>query len=152
MSVMPTQARALLLQLPTNASEKPTSATEIQTTKVTATIPAAPTQVVSLAGKNTTKKANMNSTGNTNMLTKSLVLAEITVSSIHKAGVKREHVDQWVSGAVNPKTLTCIQEIQETQQALLETMMKLKLTILFFLQKFGDAVDLVTPPLQSTEE
>ncbi|EGZ14202.1 hypothetical protein PHYSODRAFT_361357 [Phytophthora sojae] len=32
-----------------------------------------------------------------------------------KANAKREQVDQWVRGAVNPKALTCIQEIQETQ-------------------------------------
>ncbi|KAG3108314.1 hypothetical protein PI124_g12575 [Phytophthora idaei] len=36
-----------------------------------------------------------------------------------KANTKREQVDQWVAGAVNSKTLACIQEIQETQSALL---------------------------------
>ncbi|KAE9007973.1 hypothetical protein PR001_g16827 [Phytophthora rubi] len=36
-----------------------------------------------------------------------------------KASSKREHVDQWVRSVLNPKTLACIQDTQETQQALL---------------------------------
>ncbi|KAG7375258.1 hypothetical protein PHYPSEUDO_002218 [Phytophthora pseudosyringae] len=45
--------------------------------------------------------------------------AETARSINAKANVKREQVDQWVGGAVNPKALACIQEVQETQQALL---------------------------------
>ncbi|KAF4131887.1 hypothetical protein GN958_ATG18920 [Phytophthora infestans] len=37
-----------------------------------------------------------------------------------KANAKREIVDKWIGGAVSPKTLACIQEIQETQSGLLE--------------------------------
>ncbi|POM68614.1 Hypothetical protein PHPALM_15211 [Phytophthora palmivora] len=44
----------------------------------------------------------------------------VTAGAINSnAGVKREQVDQWVRGVINPKTLASIQEIQETQPALL---------------------------------
>ncbi|KUF88824.1 Ribosomal RNA-processing protein 8 [Phytophthora nicotianae] len=50
-----------------------------------------------------------------------------------KANTKREQVDQWLAGAVNPKTLACIQEIQETQPGLLEL-----LVVSAALTKYGE--------------
>jgi hypothetical protein len=45
---------------------------------------------------------------------------EATARTINgKANAKREQVDQWVGGAVNPQAMTCIQEVQEPQPALL---------------------------------
>ncbi|KAL3658094.1 hypothetical protein V7S43_016937 [Phytophthora oleae] len=50
-----------------------------------------------------------------------------------KTTAKREQIDQWVRAATNAKTLACLQEVQETQQALLAL-----ITVSAAISKYGE--------------
>ncbi|KAL4178421.1 hypothetical protein KRP22_003342 [Phytophthora ramorum] len=126
----------------TNAPVKPvnTKATE-DNVKATTTVPAAPTRQAPSPGKNAVNNTKPFAVADITVASvqRARQIRKADGQRFEKflnffiandegaarpisgmANVKREQVDQWVSGAVNPKTLTCIKEIQETQQALVE--------------------------------
>ncbi|KAE9030969.1 hypothetical protein PR003_g11603 [Phytophthora rubi] len=149
-----------------NAEAKPSSATKVQATKVTA----APARAITSAGSFKPTNTNVNAADSMNAAkastAKPFALSDVTTwsvqrarqirktdhgrfvkflncftaqdaivtkSIISKSNAKREHVDQWVRSVLNPKTLACIHETQESQQAMLSL-----ISVSAALSKYGE--------------
>ncbi|KAG7375267.1 hypothetical protein PHYPSEUDO_002149 [Phytophthora pseudosyringae] len=108
------------------------AATAMQGAKATSTIAAAPTRDdVKWTSKTTAKNVTDNITAAKNSTAKPFALSDVAAWSMQrarqirkadferKANATRQQVDQWIRGALNAKTVACVQEVQETRQTLL---------------------------------